>query len=159
MLEKQGYSNWVKKLIISLGILAIVLLIYISYYFFFTYSTCDNESCYFKAASKCKRYSYIKEDTDSVWLYKIVQNVDKDRCKVDVTLIKMKEGNIDSENLQGKMMTCTIFRNQKEFPEKDISTCTGLLKEDIQDILIQRMHKYILENINGISKEFNQTTL
>ena len=51
-------------------------------------------------------------------------------------------------------MVCTVLKTDSQFPEKDISKCTGKLKEDLQDILIQRMHNYLLENVGEVQEAF-----
>jgi len=53
-------------------------------------------------------------------------------------------------------MLCIIPKEEISFPEKDISRCTGLLKEEMQDLIIQRMHNYLLKNVGQISQEFER---
>ena len=69
-------------------------------------------------------------------------------------ILKMMEGTIDSENLQGMKMICTVSKGETQFPEKDISRCSGELREELQDLIIQRMHNYLLKNVGEIQQEF-----
>jgi hypothetical protein len=41
-------------------------------------------------------------------------------------------------------------------PEDDLSRCTGQLKENLQEIIIQKLHAYVVENLGQISKELQQ---
>ena len=66
----------------------------------------------------------------------------------------MKEGTIEADKLQGKKMVCTVQKGETQFPEKNIAQCTGELKEELQDIIIQRMHNYLLQNVGEIKEEF-----
>lgn len=79
----------------------------------------------------------------------------EDSCKIEVKLLEVKQGTIDSEKLEGEKMLCTVLKADTRFPEKDISRCTGMLKEDMQDLIIQRMHNYLLENVGEIKQEFS----
>jgi hypothetical protein len=51
-------------------------------------------------------------------------------------------------------MSCYLYKGKIIDPKKDLTKCSGELKESIQDILIQKMHAYILENVGKISEEF-----
>ena len=79
-----------------------------------------------------------------------------DYCKIQVKLLEVKQGTIDSEILEGKKMTCLQLKGDTRFPEKDISSCTGKLKEELQDLIIQRMHNYLLENVGEIQESFSE---
>ena len=153
-LEKQGYKNIKKRIYISLIILFITVVIILIYFLFFKTKVCNNEECFYSSLQKCNRVSWIKEDEQSVWTYSILENYDKNSCKIKVKLIKIKIGTIDSEKLEGKEMTCSVMKTEIQYPEKDISRCTGVLKEELQDILIKRMHDYLLKNVGDIKQEF-----
>ena len=103
---------------------------------------------------KCSRYSWIKDDSQARWMYNINGADGNSRCNIDVTLVSLKQGGIDNEKLQGKSMICSVLKTEAENPEKDLVRCSGELKEGIQEIIIQRMHNYLLENFGEIKNEF-----
>ena len=156
ILEYQGYTKLKRKFSLSLIILIIVLVIFSGYFLFFYFNPCDNKDCFDNAINHCKRVSWIREDDQAAWLYRILRNAEGDSCKVEVMLLKMKKGVIDSEKLQGKKMICIVQKGDTQFPEKDISQCKGDLKEELQDILIKRMHDYLLQNLGEIQEGFGE---
>ncbi|GAI05144.1 unnamed protein product, partial [marine sediment metagenome] len=123
------------------------------YIFFYAKPVLTNEE-FTEAITTCKKVSWIKEDASASWLYTIKGHDAGDVCKVEIKLLKMKQGTIDSEKLQGKKMICSVLKGETEPPEKDISKCSGGLREELQDIIIQRMHNYLLQNIGEIKQEF-----
>ena len=58
------------------------------------------------------------------------------------------------ERLQNKEMVCIVSKGNSQTIEEDVSKCSGVLKGELQDIIIQRMHNYLLENIGEIKEEF-----
>lgn len=144
-----------KRVGIALVIVLIALIIYGGYFFVFYAKPCSDISCFSNAIKNCNRVSFVKEDLQASWLYTIKGADNKDSCIVNVKLLKMKQGTIDSEKLQGEEMNCILNKGDTQFPEKEISQCSGKLKEEIQDIIIQRMHSYLLENVGEIKQEFN----
>lgn len=132
-------------------ILASVVLIY---YLFFDYDVCSDESCFNTALNGCDSVSWMRYDEDADWLYRIVGS-NGGRCEVEVRLMKIKKGKVDLEWLEGKGMICRVG-SEGGYPESDISKCTGKLKEDLQDVIINRMHDYILQNLGEIDAEFER---
>jgi hypothetical protein len=51
-------------------------------------------------------------------------------------------------------MTCNYPISTLNLPEDDISTCTGPLREELQELIIQRMHNYLIQNIGEIKEDF-----
>ena len=153
-LERQGYK---KKVVINgLIIIFIILILSVGYYFFLYSKNCTSESCYNDAIKGCNRVNYIKEDGTASWLYEINGGKDQDTCEVSVTLLNLKEGDIDIEKLQGKSMTCNVNKLNPSDPEKNIADCTGELKEELQEMIIQRMHSYVLENLEEVIPEIEK---
>ena len=135
-------------------VLIIALIGFSSYFLFFYAKPVINSEEFLSAMTNCKKVSWVREDSQASWLYTITGNTKGDACDVEVQLLKMKQGTIDSEKLQGKKMTCVLLKSDTRFPEKDISKCEGELKGDLQDIIIQRMHNYLLKNVGEIRDEF-----
>ena len=148
------YNKLKKRVGLALIILITALVLFTGYFLIFYARPCTDTSCFASAIETCRRVSWIREDAQASWLYVIKGNAEVDACKVQVKLLKMKQGTIDSEKLQGKQMTCILQKGETRFPEKDISRCSGVLKEELQDLIIQRMHNYLLENVGEIQEEF-----
>jgi len=152
--KSQGYDSIQKRVGLALIILIIGLIVFSSYFLFFYAKPVSNSQEFVDAMAHCKRVSWVREDVQATWLYAIKGNAEGDACKVEVQLLKMKEGTIDSEKLQGKKMICATLKSETRFPEEDISKCEGELKRELQDIIIQRMHNYLLKNVGEIKQEF-----
>lgn len=152
--KKEGYTK--KKGLIALIILIIALILFGGYYLISYSENCDDKVCFDDALKNCNKASWVREDSQASWIYLIKGNSVSDSCKIEVRLLKMKHGKIEVEKLQGKGMVCDVSKGYSEFPEKDISKCTGELKEEMQDIIIQRMHNYLLDNVGEIKKGFSK---
>ena len=133
--------------------LAIVLVLVGAMYFtfFFSYS-CDKYECLVKNLEECKRAKLLYENQDTTWFYQI-KGKDGSKCEVEVTLLQIKRGKLDIEKLQGDSMTCLMPLGVTQAPEKDISLCNGKLKEGLQELIIQRLHNYIIANLGKIESE------
>ena len=153
-LKSQGYDHAKRRVGIALIILIMALIVFSGYFLLFYAKPVSNSEEFVNAMTYCKSVSWIREDAQASWLYIIKGNAEGDACNVEVQLLKMKEGTIDSEKLQGKTMTCKLLKSETRFPEKDISKCEGELKGELQDIIIQRMHNYLLKNVGEIKAEF-----
>ena len=153
VLENQGYGKLKLRVGIALLILILALIIFSGYFLFFYAKPCEDNECFVDAMINCKKVSLIREDSKSSWLYTI-SGSKNDLCDVEVKLLKIKQGTIDSEGLQGEEMNCLIPKASSQFPEKDISKCSGKLKQELQDIIIKRMHDYLLENVGEIKEDF-----
>ena len=154
--SSQGYDKIKRRVGLALIVLILFLIVgtfLILYHPVFARSVSNSQE-FVDAMTSCKRVSWVREDAQASWFYTIKGNAKGDACSVEVQLLKMKEGTIDVEKLQGKKMTCTILKSETRFPEKDISKCTGELKGELQGIIIQRMHNYLLKNIGEIREEF-----
>ncbi len=152
-LERQGYSK--KSIMIAIVMVIILLIIFVFWMLIFKTKNCNDESCYADAISSCKKVSFNKEDAQAVWRYTILGDIGGDVCKIRVELLRMKEGTIDAEVLQGKGMICNVMKSDYQNPEKDMKLCSGPLKEELQDIIIQRMHNYILKNLGEVKESFS----
>jgi len=154
MIKFQGYSKTQKRVGLALVILIIALIVFSSYFLFFYTKQCDTAECFVSAIANCKRVSWIREDIQANWLYTITGDAKGDSCSVEVRLLKIKEGTIENEELQGKKMDCIILKNDIKLPEKQLSQCTGLLKEELQGIIIKEIHDYLLNSVGEIKEEF-----
>lgn len=135
---------------ILLAILVLVILVAAIYFTFFFYYSCDDLACYRSHQEKCAKTKFIYEGLDATWFYKI-EGRENDLCRIDVTLQSLRQGSADKKVLEGKQMSCYLPYGSIVNPEKDLSLCHGILKEDMQNIIIQNLHNYIFEKIGEIS--------
>jgi len=137
-------------LITILLALAIVVLIFIFYP-----KNCENLTCFNSALLDCKKAHFISTETDSVFEYRIIGK-SGNTCRTDVTLLQLSSGEIEMKSLEGKSMSCFTSIGNTLKPNTNLDNCHGLLKEEMQNILIKRMHSYILSNLGEIGKELEE---
>jgi hypothetical protein len=154
-LEAEGYTKIYYRLIMSLVILSILLVAIIAYYVLFYMRPCNSNDCFINSFDKCKKVSFIKEDSQATWQYKLIGNEGKGKCKVEVYLQRLNQGTVENQRLEGKLMVCLVGKESALEVEGDLSKCSGALKEEMQEVVIQRMHNYLLKNCGEIKVNFN----
>jgi hypothetical protein len=152
--KRQGYFDLKKKVIFSLVVLIITIFLTIFLITLFYPKSCEDRECFSDSLNDCDRVSLVREDSSASWYYEILGNNDENSCKVSVKLLKLKQGKIDIEDLEGEEMTCIVSKGETLMPEENIESCTGILKEELQGIIIEKMHSYILKNIGDIKDSF-----
>lgn len=144
-------SNWKAYPII----LIVILLIIAIYFTFFYYYSCEDMACFKSHQEKCVKTKFVNNEEDIMWRY-IIEGKEGNKCKINVDVLIVKEGSNDKQVLEGKSMDCFLPLGSIESPESDLGICTGGLKEEIQNIIIQKFHAYILDNIGQISQELEK---
>jgi len=142
-----------KKSVIIIPLLVIILIA--SYFVFFYTKNCKTETCFNTALSKCNKAKYINDAKDAAWLYKI-KGKKGDECKIYVKLLQLKEGSSDIAGLEGKSMECSLPLGAIKAPQENLARCHGLLKEEMQTVIIKRLHSYIAENLGQIGSELQR---
>ena len=112
---------------------------------------CESFECFKNKMIACSRASYINEEPEASWGY-YIRGTSGGACKVDVMLLLAKKGELGVDKLTGKGMVCYYPLEMYAYPEKDLSKCHGLLKEDLQTIVISKLHAYVLENLGKVEK-------
>lgn len=117
---------------------------------------CKDMTCFKESLWKCHRASFLSEGENSTWLYNI-NGLGGGNCNVYVKAVSIKTDVVTGTALQGQSMDCSIPKEISGafMPEEKIEYCHGILKEEIQKQIIEKMHLYIVQNIAKI----NQTTL
>lgn len=144
-------SSKKKKIIIFI---AILLFLFITIYFNFLYTRkCSNAECFNSALAGCKRAEHLNKKDDSTWHY-LIKGARGDKCIVDVKnlWINLEE----AKTVQEKSMACYLPKGVVMQPESDLGGCHGLLKEALQDIIIERLHTYVVQNIGQITSELEK---
>ena len=142
MERKRNYALWIVILLVLAGI----------YLTFFYKQPCSNEACWEERLRDCKRTKFVNNDVDVIWEYK-VNGKTQDKCEVTVEAISIKRGLKKSEILEDKKMVCLRPIGSIPKPESDPNLCTGPLKEAMQELIIQKLHEYIVQNVGEIGSE------
>jgi hypothetical protein len=149
--EAQGYRNIGKRVVVAVLILVVVGLMAGGYFWFFSVRVCESSECFYDAIENCDKVSFIREGKNADWKYEIIGE-GFEKCNVEVELLEVNKGSIENEIFEGKKMICDF--SGIGFPEEDIFSCSGVLREEIQESIIERMHNYLLENIGEVKEEF-----
>lgn len=146
-------SLWLKVLI---PFLAIVILVVALYFTFVFHYNCNDLQCFKSKQARCVKTQFLYDTPETAWFYSI-EGKTKYRgtsaCEIEVKAVQIKGGDLDRQSLEGETMTCYLPVGLTALPESDLSRCHGLLKEESQDLIIRRLHSYIIENIGEVSEE------
>jgi hypothetical protein len=141
------------KLVI-LVVIAVVLIVLAVQATFFHAPRCQTFECYEEYMKQCGRAQYLNDGEEATWRYSIL-GVQDGACVVEVTLLQPKEGDLGIDKLSGYSMECGFPKGVVAYPEKDLENCHGRLKEEMQSILIKKLHTYIVDNIGEINETMN----
>lgn len=139
-----------KKKVIILVVVAILLVV-LAYFLFFYKQSCHDGGCFSNAMLKCEKVSYLSDVEDAAWMYNI-KGKKKGECVINVELLQAKQGDLELEKIQGLDMDCYLILGYTGSPQADLSLCHGLLKEALQEKLIEKMHAYIISNLGKIDE-------
>lgn len=147
-IELKKRDNWKAYLtiaIILVGLIAVYFLYYFSY-------TCEDLSCFYAHQEKCARTNFVNDQEDTTWEY-FIKGREGDSCVINVKVLNIKKGSANKQKLEGKDMDCFLPLGSAVAPESDIGRCHGTLKEEMQNLIIQQLHTYIVDNVQDISIE------
>jgi len=139
-----------KKKVVLLVLIIVVAIIAI-YFSFFYVRKCSDKGCFNSALLKCSRVRYLNDVEDATWFYKI-KGKKGNECEVYVELKKLKSGTTDLIKLEGKNMICYLPFGYNREPQDNLAKCHGLLKEEMQSIIINKLHNYVINNLGEISE-------
>lgn len=135
------------KLVLS--IISIIILSIVIWSLFFRYAECTNWDCFNQHLANCNRAKFIG-GTNMIFGYTIIGN-SKNGCEVNVKLLQGNLDNSDSKKLENQEMICTLPKGVIMLPESNIGNCHGLLKEGLQDLIIKKLHTYLIKNLGIIN--------
>ncbi len=142
------HSN--QKWLIILAVLVIV--IWAVWEIFFSYTTCNDWNCFNSHLESCNRAKFIGDSNEMAFEY-IIRESSNNYCKVNVKLLQGKLNNQDSIKLENQEMICSLPLGVVIIPESDIGNCHGLLKEGLQDLIIEKLYTYLVQNLGRINLE------
>jgi hypothetical protein len=140
---------------IALAVAAAAIVFYLLFSYFYI-PKCASSTCFKASFFKCAKVSFTNAGENSTWFYSI-QGLSGGECKIYVKAISFKTDVVTGTALTGKDMTCYIPKEilGAFMPEEKIEYCHGILKEEIQRLMIEKMHLYIIQNIG----QLNQTII
>tara|TARA_Y100000310_G_scaffold140810_1_gene140232 strand:- start:656 stop:1117 length:462 start_codon:yes stop_codon:yes gene_type:complete len=143
------------------GVFIIVVIVIIAvvavYVTFFYHPTCSSVECWDSKLRECSRATYVNNPADVTWEYtilgKAVDEDEEERCEVRVLAMDIKRGLKKTEILEGKEMVCYLPLGIVTAPEGNPNICQGRLKEEMQGLIIQKLHEYIVQNLGEIGED------
>lgn len=145
---KSGGSGW-SKWIVFVVLIGLVLL---GWNFFFSYDDCRDSACFNEKLADCDRARFIGGD-EMIFEY-VIKGKSGGNCEVVVTLLQGELNNAESIKLENQAMTCSLPLGAVVAPESDINVCHGMLKEGLQDLIIKKLHTYLVQNLGRLNLEF-----
>lgn len=142
-----------RKRKIIYGVLAVAIAL-AAYYFFFYTKTCGNQQCFEDSMRGCKRASFIT--SGNMTFQYTIKGTDKNQCVIEVLFLKGEITNQDSLKLKDRTMNCYSEKGAVVVPEANLDSCHGELKEELQTIIISKLHKYIVQNLGKINGDLFQ---
>lgn len=142
------HIKYAKEMIVVMILVVAVLALHYT----FVPANCVDYTCFQAHMAKCEPAVYINEEREASWKYEVLGTAD-DKCDVDVTLLSAKEGDIDLRKYEGTEMTCSHILGVSGYPEKNLGACRGTLKEGLQEVVIEKLYKYIVVNLGEIREE------
>jgi len=137
---------------IVIGIVVVISAVTVYTTFFFT-QECGNFACFQQKMQACERgTTYINDDKQATWQYKIQGSPDDGTCNVKVTLLQAKTGELELNKLIGESMNCYYPMDVGTYPEHDLDKCTGILKEGLQTLIINKLHAHIIDNLGQVAE-------
>lgn len=143
---KVGYQKQILAVLIA--VVAIAAL-----YSTFSPVKCADLACFEAHMAKCRPAIFVNDaEKEASWEYRIIGTSEK-KCDVEVTLLIAKETSLDLRGYEGQTMICSHPIGSVGYPEKNLATCTGDLKEGLQAIVIEKLYKYLVANLGEIRGE------
>ncbi|MCK4997587.1 hypothetical protein KAS08_04745 [Candidatus Pacearchaeota archaeon] len=146
-MNKRGYFDK-RLLFIPLGIVIIVVAVLL---LSLGYNECDSWECFNSGLERCSRTKFIG-GTKMIFEYTI-KGSKGEECEVGVQLLQGELNNKDSLKLEGNKMICMLPKGVVMIPESNIGNCHGLLKEGLQDLIIRKLHTYLVQNLGRLNLE------
>lgn len=144
------YSAWS----VIMTIIVLVAGSVLSYHYVdFPWNKCGDVECYYEKLANCERSYLVYNDGNYFYRYDIWGVNGEDSCDVEVKLLRIVNANADGEKLEGLKMVCVVDKNDRVLPDTEMKMCSGPLREELQEIIIDRLHNQILNHIDEIANK------
>lgn len=147
-------SEKLQKASLVATIFILVVAAIIIYFSFFYFKPCNDSTCFLNYLENCDRATYSKDGELAVNYF--IEGYSKGTCNVKIELVSLSGDYKLAGYYNASNMECKSELGSLTYPEKDISACSGLLKEGLQEILINRLKVEIVKNIGEINLNFLQ---
>ncbi len=142
------------KWTIIIVLVLILVLVAVALYLNFSRVECSDYGCFSQKMSKCSKSSFLNNAPEATWRYNI-KGISDNKCEITVKLMQAKEGTLGIDKLTGLEMSCFYALGEATYPEKDLDKCHGRLKEELQGIVIKKLHSYLIENLGKVDEALN----
>ncbi len=138
-------------------IITIVVIFVIVFSIAFIYKKeCDDDECFNKALAECEPTKYYGYKNNNLYLYKISRSFGK--CRLYVKIEKMAIGTEPDliRLLEDKDMKCQIPKSvviTLDEMESLLNYCHGTLKENLYQLMLERLYALVIRDMSGIIKE------
>jgi len=139
------------KVFIGLVVVAALAIAVVLYLNLFYMPQCQNYECWQKYMSRCSKASFVNEEAEASWGYTVSEK-SGNQCVIKVNLLLAKQGELGISELVGQEMECSYPLGSAAYAEKDLSKCHGILKEELQTLIINKLHAYLLENLGQVEE-------
>jgi len=139
--------NWTSWLFLA----TIMLIVFVAVFLVFGFVYCENKTCFDKALKDCDRAKFVYGD-GMIFEY-MIKGKSGDGCEVNVKLLQGNLNDADSAKLEGLDMICVLPLGVVMNPENDIGSCHGMLKEGLQDLIIEKLNTYLVQNLGQLNLE------
>lgn len=150
--DRIGRNFYIEVVLILCVVILLGFIVYIN--FFYT-KECKSFECFKKGMEKCERVKYTNEEPEASWGYE-VKGITEGECEIRVSLLLAKQGELGIDKLTGYEMGCFYPIGEGVYPERNLEKCHGRLKEELQTIIIEKQHKYLLENLGQVDEALNR---
>lgn len=141
-----------KKKIILIVLFGVILFSLVLILFLINnYERCNSWECFNNNLEECKKTKFAG-GREVIFGYTI-KGEKENTCEIEVVLLQGALTNQESLKLKDSSMTCNLPLGLVILPESDLSNCHGLLKENLQEQTIIKLHSYILKNLGQINAE------
>jgi hypothetical protein len=138
---------WSKLIVFA----SLVVLVYLAWFAFFNYEDCRSGDCFNENLKNCDKARFVSGD-DMIFEY-IIKGKSGGDCEVSVKLLQGELKNAESLKLEDQVMICSLPLGAVVAPESDIDVCHGILKEGLQDLIIKKLHTYLVQNLGRLNLE------
>ncbi|MCD4771531.1 hypothetical protein K8R30_03905 [archaeon] len=129
----------------------VIVLGWLVFQVFFSYEDCKSRQCFDENLRDCDKAKFVAGE-DMIFEY-VIKGKGGGGCEVSVELLQGELNNADSRKLEGQKMLCTLPLGVVMNPESDVGVCHGLLKEGLQDLIIAKLHTYLVQNLGRLNLE------
>jgi hypothetical protein len=127
----------------------IVLALFLIWINFLFVKNCEDNICFYDSLRNCERAKFISYS--NITFEYIILRASGKNCAVNVKLLDAALPERDLGKIRSQEMKCYLPYGMIISPETDLSLCSGKLKESFQNLIINKLHTYIVQNLGEIN--------